>query len=465
MNCYSNCPLGGVEDDKMIECDLCKLWVHKPCAAEYDETYKMVLKALKKQKVPFWRCKLCVDLWNNLKQATGPLNQSNNQTNKKLAIEIAAIRDEFKTVLAEFTSEKEVLLEVIRVKEKEIAALEQLLASFTRKIDSIPTAPSTNIHTKERKNTLVNAQPRLGPLNVDTISAVNTSFQSKESSPRRTRSKKKKHTAPTETTSQTEAEAEPVTVNRAAIPTPSTTVDQDTGARREADSLRTQSASPSWLRTGTSHFPRQRVRSSTSEHPEPIETRNKGPFPIKSKFTRPILVIGSSLTRGLLQEMDPKAEVCCFPGITTEQLARKISLTQLPPGARGPDTVILHVGGNNLSNGQHLDDALGDHWYLVSQAKAAFPQSRIIVSGILHRRQLPKHIVKRMNFSLKWLCKCNGTTFVDFSSAISGRMYKNDGVHLNPYGTATLSKLFRNFCEAILSPSRHLQPEGQPSIS
>lgn len=184
--------------------------------------------------------------------------------------------------------------------------------------------------------------------------------------------------------------------------------------------------------------------------------------PIHIKGDHKILVLGSSLTRGLLQEKEPRAEVHCFPGITTVDLARKLSLTETPRSQ--PQVVILHVGGNNLANGQDPDEAIGDHWYLVEQAKSVFPNSKIVISGILFRRGLRRKTVKYVNHSLNWLSQCLEVTFVDLSPALPSHLYKRDGIHLNAQGVNTASGLLRNFCSALTTHFRDKSTDQQPNL-
>lgn len=177
---------------------------------------------------------------------------------------------------------------------------------------------------------------------------------------------------------------------------------------------------------------------------------SKYPSSLNFRGKSQILVLGSSLTRGLLQEREPCAEVITFPGITTVQLARIIGNTDRTDNSRDPRTIVIHVGGNNLSQGQDPDEALGDHWYLIEQTKTLFPNSNIVMSGVLYRRGLPKRHVDNFNSNLRWVCEVMNVAFVEVSSALRRDMYRHDGVHLNQMGVATFSKLLRNFCEACL---------------
>jgi hypothetical protein len=57
--------------------------------------------------------------------------------------------------------------------------------------------------------------------------------------------------------------------------------------------------------------------------------------------------------------------VQCFPGIRTEQLQRVMENGD--PGR--PDTVVIHVGNNDLRRTENLDYVMGDVYALVSSVK------------------------------------------------------------------------------------------------
>jgi hypothetical protein len=43
-----------------------------------------------------------------------------------------------------------------------------------------------------------------------------------------------------------------------------------------------------------------------------------------------------------------------------------------------PDTVVIHVGTNDLGRTANLDYVMGDVYVLVNKAKTKFPQSRLV---------------------------------------------------------------------------------------
>ena len=74
-----------------------------------------------------------------------------------------------------------------------------------------------------------------------------------------------------------------------------------------------------------------------------------------------------------------KAE--CFPGIRTEQLHRVLDNRDIGT----PDTVVIHVGTNDLKRWVNLDYVTGEVYSLVNETKLKFPQSKIVLSGVQRR--------------------------------------------------------------------------------
>ena len=77
----------------------------------------------------------------------------------------------------------------------------------------------------------------------------------------------------------------------------------------------------------------------------------------------------------------PDMKVECFPGIKTEQLHRVMEKRDL----FSPDTVINHVGTNDLRTTRNLDFVMGEVYALVSTAKKQLPNNRLVLSGVLRR--------------------------------------------------------------------------------
>ena len=66
-----------------------------------------------------------------------------------------------------------------------------------------------------------------------------------------------------------------------------------------------------------------------------------------------------------------------FPGIGREHLHRVLDNRDLGT----PDTVIIHIGTDDLNRSINLVHVMGEAFSLVNTAKGKFPQSKIVLSG------------------------------------------------------------------------------------
>jgi lysophospholipase L1-like esterase len=89
------------------------------------------------------------------------------------------------------------------------------------------------------------------------------------------------------------------------------------------------------------------------------------------------MVIGDSLVRGVGDEhTDMMVE--SFPGIRTEQLHKVIEKSDLG----SPETVIIHVGTNDLRTTTNLDWVMGEVYALVTTAKVKLPNCRLVLNEV-----------------------------------------------------------------------------------
>ena len=156
----------------------------------------------------------------------------------------------------------------------------------------------------------------------------------------------------------------------------------------------------------------------------------KGLIPAENKVAK-CLVVGDSLVRNVgLGHSDMKVE--CFPGIKTVQL-HKVLEKREPAGAE-TETVIIHVGTNDLSEMRNLDYIMGGAYALVATAKKKLPNCKLVLSGVLRRRDIPWRRIGGLNDRLAWVANAEGLTFVDPNSWIEDGDFGRDGVHLNVRG-------------------------------
>jgi hypothetical protein len=93
------------------------------------------------------------------------------------------------------------------------------------------------------------------------------------------------------------------------------------------------------------------------------------------------LVLGDSIIRNVgAGKSDMGIE--CFPGIRVDQLQRVMESRDLGHS----DTVVIHVGTNDVRRPRNLDFIMGEVHDLVNTAKAKFPGSRLVLSGVLRSK-------------------------------------------------------------------------------
>jgi hypothetical protein len=93
------------------------------------------------------------------------------------------------------------------------------------------------------------------------------------------------------------------------------------------------------------------------------------------------LVLGDSIVRNVGTEK-PNMGVECFPDIRADQQRRVMENRNLGYS----DTVVIHVGTNDVRRSRNLHYIMGEVYDLVNTAKAKFPGSRLVLSGFLISR-------------------------------------------------------------------------------
>jgi hypothetical protein len=99
--------------------------------------------------------------------------------------------------------------------------------------------------------------------------------------------------------------------------------------------------------------------------------------PVKEKC----LVLGDSIVRNVGAEKS-NMRVECFPGIRADQLRRVMENRNVGYA----DTVVINLGTNDVRISRNLDYVMGEVYDFVNTAKAKFPGSRIVLSGVLRNK-------------------------------------------------------------------------------
>jgi hypothetical protein len=95
------------------------------------------------------------------------------------------------------------------------------------------------------------------------------------------------------------------------------------------------------------------------------------------------------------------------------------------------DAVAIHVGTNDVRRSTNLDYIMGEVYDLVNTAKAIFPGSRIVISGVLRGKGMNWQCVGAADDRLEWVARNLGATFIDSNSWIQDVDFGRDGLHLN----------------------------------
>jgi len=151
-------------------------------------------------------------------------------------------------------------------------------------------------------------------------------------------------------------------------------------------------------------------------------------IPTEENVTK-FMAVGDSIVRNVgAEHADMKVE--CFAGIKTEQPHRMIERRDLVSA----DTVIIHVGTNDLRTTRNLDTVMGEVCVLVCAAKKMLPNCRVVLSGVLRRRDVSWRRVGALNDRFDWVANALGLTFVNPNSWIEDGDFARDGLHLDGRG-------------------------------
>jgi hypothetical protein len=115
-----------------------------------------------------------------------------------------------------------------------------------------------------------------------------------------------------------------------------------------------------------------------------------------------------------LLELNTDMMVECFPEIRTEELHRVIEQRDLG----SPETAIIHVVTNDLRAVKNLDFVMGEVYALVATAKSKLPNCRLVLSGVLRRRDVSWRSIGALNDRFDWVANALEITFVDPNSWI-----------------------------------------------
>jgi len=85
---------------------------------------------------------------------------------------------------------------------------------------------------------------------------------------------------------------------------------------------------------------------------------------------------------------------------------------------------------------------MGEVYSLANKAKVKFPQSKIVLSGVLRRTDVSWRRIGALNDRYDWRAKTMGFTFVDPNSWLEDWDFARDGLHINHRGARQLNQLY-----------------------
>ena len=149
-----------------------------------------------------------------------------------------------------------------------------------------------------------------------------------------------------------------------------------------------------------------------------------------------------------------KFEKHCLPGAKISQLTEFFNKFS---SSCEYEAVFIHCGTNSIIINDvgyvnNSDLLVRDFKLLLSVLKTKFPNSRIVISGLLFRRDLDFSSLCCINDFISNLCHLFNFTFVDPCSWLSPVCLGRDGLHLNRKGSYTFSKFISHASEELLLP-------------
>ena len=157
------------------------------------------------------------------------------------------------------------------------------------------------------------------------------------------------------------------------------------------------------------------------------------------------VIAGDSIVKNLhgwrLSDMNNHVVVKSFAGATIEDMEDYLK----PVIRKEPESIILHVGTNDLKNLSPKQVANGIA-NLGSQISEESPNTNIVLSSIILRTDNPQLAAKaaEANKLINSLCSKNKWKFINHSS-INSSCLNSRGLHLNRKGTSYVAKNLSQF--------------------
>jgi lysophospholipase L1-like esterase len=143
----------------------------------------------------------------------------------------------------------------------------------------------------------------------------------------------------------------------------------------------------------------------------------------------------------LCQNLRKSVLVRTFPGAKVTDMKHYVQ----PTLATSPETLVLHVGTNDLSQ-KTTQNVLEELTSLGQAISVDSPETKLVISAIITRADNPNLAtqVSEINAKLPQVCITNNWGFISHEN-IDGTHLNTSGVHLNKQGTVIMAQNIRNF--------------------
>lgn len=444
--CYKDC---AVLTDGLIQCDLCSNWIHKKCAAGKDKELAKIFALPKKTKIEFWKCHDCATLWHEL---PGMFLTFTNQEGEMKNFKVQSI--EYQNL---YELEIKALKDKISKQDAKLESLVTLIKQLQNTLESIADK-SVNLVGPEEPESGSEVSITSAATNSTTVQSTNIvtppTIGKTSEGPMDLFSAKSSEDIPALVTYPTDlhdvVQSSRLQQHRSEQSNIAYSPDKphqafsrsfNNSALIQAQNVATTNDTLCKFSTSSPSYERKTRSSRRSGETKP-------PPPPKSTES---LIIGDSILRGTKRFISLKESfIACRPGTTAQKLCEEIDSWGTYITTK---KVVLFVGGNDLANsfrnGESIDHVIGDLWRLIELIHVKFPESEVIVNGILRRKEFNRSAIKNINSALAWACSKTNVGFVDPNPPIGQGDFAVDGTHLNKYGQEALANHLKNLLMSL----------------
>lgn len=172
---------------------------------------------------------------------------------------------------------------------------------------------------------------------------------------------------------------------------------------------------------------------------------------IRQREQKKVLILGDSTVRGLNGDACTGCllDVRVYPGIGVQRM-RQVVQGLRQTTIRETSVVIIHVGTNDITRGGlGMIRFIQEAERLVRLAVNAFGKKRVVLSGILLRKDMQWRRIGEANHFLWRLSQREGVLFVDGNSWLQGKGLDIDGLHLKVSAAQELGRLFSRVADSF----------------